>query len=66
MVATQAHCGDRVAAVDRVWLDERSDRRGSFYRVRVGCCMTSVLPDQANATQSIDFLIYFVKLVGWS
>lgn len=48
--------GQRVAAVGPQWLDERSGRRGSFYRVRGGRIRPMQPPADAGPIE-VDFLI---------
>lgn len=62
VAASQAHGGDRVAAAGPVWVDQRSGRRGSFYRVRGGC-IVPVPAEPEQAAQPVDFLISSGTLV---
>lgn len=62
VAASRTHGGERIAAAGPVWVDERSGRRGAFYRVRGGR-IVAVPADPAQAAQPVDFLISSGTLV---
>lgn len=62
LAASQAQGAGCVAAAGPVWVDERSGRRGCFYRVRRGR-IVPVAVDPTQVAQTVDFLISSGTLV---